>query len=199
MQTSSSNGSYLPILGAILGGIGLIVGIIGVAQANKARSELATARTALEERISDAEASVSTVRGSVDQARAAADQARSSAADTRQRLDAVVQQTMRAFEDVSGQFRSVREDMNKLAAAHTPRSGGTSGAPTIPPGTLQEDGTYIIKQGDTFSGLARQFNIPVAQIVAANPGVDAARIRVGQRINIPRPAAPAPTTQAPSR
>lgn len=50
---------------------------------------------------------------------------------------------------------------------------------------------YVIKRGDTFYKLAQQFNITVKDIANANPGVNANKLMVGQRIGIPlrRPAA----------
>jgi len=64
-------------------------------------------------------------------------------------------------------------------------SGGSSG-PTVAPGSLDADGAYVIKSGDTFGKIAPQFGVTVADIVAANPGVDPRRLRVGQKIIIPQ-------------
>lgn len=46
---------------------------------------------------------------------------------------------------------------------------------------------YTIRQGDTIFSLARVFNVTVAAILAANPGIDPEMLRVGQRICIPFP------------
>lgn len=193
MDTHSKAGSYLPVLGAILGGVGLIVGIVGTVTANDAKKQLAEVQQNLEARISDSE-------NSINSARSSAEQARTTATQTAQRLDSVIQQTMKAFEDVSSQFTAVRNDMTKLASAAPARNSGgaTGGQPTIKPGVLQPDGTYAIKAGDTFSKLAREFNISVADLQKANPGVDSSKLKVGQKIKVPgakpqaEPAAPAP-------
>lgn len=187
MDTHSKAGSYIPVLGAILGGVGLIAGIVGTVQANKAKTDLEQVRTALETRISDVETAASQARGE-------ATGARQTAEGTKQRLEQVVQQTMKAFEDVSAQFAAVRTDLTKVASVKAAPAAGDKkdkGEPTVAPGTLQADGSYAIKAGDTFAKLARQFNISTADLQKANPGVDASKLKVGQKIKVPG-AKPAP-------
>jgi serpin B len=53
----------------------------------------------------------------------------------------------------------------------------------VPPAASSFD--VIIHPGDTLSVLARKFGVTVAAIVAANPGLDPNRLRVGQSITIP--------------
>ena len=66
--------------------------------------------------------------------------------------------------------------------------------PTPPPpeATASE---YTIQKGDTFSTIAPKFHISVKALQAANPTVDAAKLQIGKKINIPAPttavAAPA--------
>lgn len=191
MDTQSKAGSYIPALGAVLGGLGLVFGIVGTVQANNAKKELAEARTALEAKIADNESSVNLAASKAEQARASSDQ-------VRRDMQSVIAQTSKAFEDVSSQFAAVRGDIAKLAAGPKPapgKEGDKKGAPTIPAGVLQPDGSYVIKAGDTFAKLARQFNIAPAELAKANPGVDSSKLKVGQKIKIPgaKPAAtPAP-------
>ncbi len=45
--------------------------------------------------------------------------------------------------------------------------------------------TYVIRQGDTFFNLARQYNTSVAAIETANPDVNPNGLQIGQRIIIP--------------
>ncbi len=59
-----------------------------------------------------------------------------------------------------------------------------------PSGTLvawnkAQGGTeYVIARGDTLSGIAQRFNVPVSTIKTAN-GIDGSRIMVGQKLTIP--------------
>jgi peptidoglycan endopeptidase LytF len=56
----------------------------------------------------------------------------------------------------------------------------------IPPGVPVCPGFfYVIQAGDTFFQLSQRFNVPVAAIEAANPGVDPNNLQIGQRICIP--------------
>lgn len=45
--------------------------------------------------------------------------------------------------------------------------------------------TYVIQRGDTPSRIAQRFNLRVETLLAANPGVDPRRLKVGQPLNIP--------------
>jgi LysM repeat protein len=189
MDTHSKTGSYLPVLGAILGGIGLIVGIIGAVQARAAKKEIAALRTDLEGRVSDAETAASTARGNADRALQVAQGAG-------QRIDQVVAQTRGAMEQVGTEFAAIRSDLTKITTAMAarpapaPSQGGTSSGPTVAPGSIGPDGTYAVKSGDTLSGIARQFNVSVADIEKANPGVDSRRLAIGQKLKIPGVPAP---------
>ncbi|MGI6527321.1 MAG: LysM peptidoglycan-binding domain-containing protein [Caldicoprobacterales bacterium] len=57
------------------------------------------------------------------------------------------------------------------------------GIPACPGGQL-----YTIRSGDTLFALANRFNVTVAAIIAANPGIDPMALRVGQIICIPAPS-----------
>lgn len=45
--------------------------------------------------------------------------------------------------------------------------------------------TYIVKSGDTLSGIAKRFNVTVAELVSANGIKNPNLIRVGQVLMIP--------------
>lgn len=76
---------------------------------------------------------------------------------------------------------------------------------------LPADGVYVVKSGDNFSLIAKRYGLKVSDIAAANPGVDSARLKVGQKLQLsgtaaavtlpakePRPVVvePAPLTDA---
>lgn len=52
---------------------------------------------------------------------------------------------------------------------------------TCPPGTVP----YVIKAGDTFYKLAKEYNTTVAAIISANPLVDPEKLKIGETICIP--------------
>jgi LysM repeat protein len=45
--------------------------------------------------------------------------------------------------------------------------------------------THTIRAGDTLAALARRYGVRLSGLIAANPGLDPKRMRVGQVINIP--------------
>lgn len=45
--------------------------------------------------------------------------------------------------------------------------------------------TYTVRQGDTLSGIAARFNVPLDDLLAANPGVSPTALTVGMTLSIP--------------
>lgn len=45
--------------------------------------------------------------------------------------------------------------------------------------------THIVQNGDTLASIARKYNVKLDALTAANPSVDAKRLRVGQTLNVP--------------
>jgi tetratricopeptide (TPR) repeat protein len=45
--------------------------------------------------------------------------------------------------------------------------------------------TYIVQSRDTLASISRKFNVKLDTLVAANPSLDARRLRPGQTVNIP--------------
>jgi len=44
---------------------------------------------------------------------------------------------------------------------------------------------YIVKTGDTFWKIARNVAVPLDDLLAVNPGIDPAKLQIGQRLNLP--------------
>ncbi|WFA08124.1 LysM peptidoglycan-binding domain-containing protein [Tissierella sp. Yu-01] len=65
----------------------------------------------------------------------------------------------------------------------------------VPRGTTPPpcDGSYyVVRSGDTLYSIANMYNITVARLMAANPGVDPNNLRVGMMLCIPRCEEPMP-------
>lgn len=58
---------------------------------------------------------------------------------------------------------------------------------------------YVIAKGDTFEKIAKDHGVTTRAVQDANPGVDAKKLKIGQKINIPAPTAAvvAPAAGAP--
>ena len=93
------------------------------------------------------------------------------------------------MESVDTNLPSIVEATNSLpASTNAPASDATPASllQTNPPSASSGSIEYIIAKGDTFSRLAKKFHISVQTVVNANPGVNPARLKVGQNIQIPQ-------------
>lgn len=76
-----------------------------------------------------------------------------------------------------------------LAETNMPPVTSPETTPAQPPaGAVTQ---HKIAKGDTFAGLAKNYKVSVRAIQEANPGVDPAKLRIDQVIQIPAPAAAA--------
>lgn len=62
-------------------------------------------------------------------------------------------------------------------------TGGVRVADRTPAASSQR--VYIVSDGDNLWGVARHHDVTVGALTAANPGIDPARLRIGQRLRIP--------------
>ncbi len=167
---SRENNSMLPVGGIVVGVIGLLFGAIALFQISKVNKTLA-----------DHQAKVDLVDGIKGQAETAATVAEKSSKD----LAGLARQTQDAFTQVGGELGNLRGSITKLEeAAKKPapaadKKGG--GGPVV-----AGPGEYVIKAGDTFAKIARANGVSPADLAAVNPGVDSSKLRVGQKIKLPK-------------
>lgn len=58
--------------------------------------------------------------------------------------------------------------------------------PTTPPAALRSGPRpYTVRRGETAFAISRRYGLSVRDLVAANPGLDPARLKAGQTINLP--------------
>ena len=62
------------------------------------------------------------------------------------------------------------------AAPAAPAAGATPAAAPV---------VHVVKRGEVLSGISKKYNVKMSAIVAANPGLNPNRIRIGQKLNIP--------------
>lgn len=184
MDTPSSpkSGSYLGIVVGILAVIAVVLAAVALSKASSGLKKVSDDVAALAARVDAAEATVKRMDGDV------------------KNLNNMRASYERYFDQINTEFANLRTQINKvsidtkdmmdkMAAGPAPKasSGGSgSGGPTVAPGTLAEDGTYVIKGGDTLGKVATQFGVTLTELQAANPGVDSRKLRVGQKIVIPK-------------
>lgn len=60
-------------------------------------------------------------------------------------------------------------------------------APPTPPPSAPGSRTHTVKQGDYPATIAKQYGIKLESLLAANPGLDPKRMKIGQTVTIPAP------------
>ncbi|HUG13059.1 MAG TPA: LysM domain-containing protein [Opitutaceae bacterium] len=166
-----SNTSYAPIAAVIVGLLALVLSIVGLVKISAINKKLGPVDVA------DLSARVETVQNDARGAVSTADAARSS-------VTTLATQTQRAFDTVTAELGNLRTSVNKIEMGAPKASSGSSSSAAAASATA-EPGTYVVKSGDTGVKIARDNNVSLTALMAANPDVNWNRLSVGQKISIP--------------
>jgi nucleoid-associated protein YgaU len=171
-RDSNSSGSVLPLVGVIAGALGLILAIVALVKLSTLQKTVAVHDTEIPK--------IATIEGEM---RAATTKSESDLRGLREGVQ-------NALNDVGTQIGALRAQVTKIEEAQkakpvaaAPGKGGAAAAPT---GVLNSDGTYSIAPGDTLAKVARKFGVKLDAIEAENPGLDPTKIKIGQKIRIPK-------------
>lgn len=170
-RDSNSSGSILPLVGVIAGGLALVLAIVALVKLSTLQKSVAAHDEAINSKIPALEASVS----------AAATKADTDIKGLRSGIQTALDQVGNEIGTINAKITKIEEAMKKPAPV-----AGKAGAAAAPTGVLNADGTYTIASGDTLSKIARKFAVRADSIEAENPGLDPAKLRVGQKIRIPK-------------
>jgi LysM repeat protein len=165
---SRENNSMLPVGGIIVGAIGLLLGGLALVQISKVNKTVAEHQLKVDK--------IDGLEGQVAAASAAADKAKADTAS-------LAKQTQTAFDTVGPELGRLAGAITKLEeAAKKPvvAAKGSSGPVVAGPGE------YVVKGGDTFSKIAAAQGVKAADIAAVNPGIDSGKLKVGQKIKLPK-------------
>jgi hypothetical protein len=169
-RDSSSSSSVLPLVGVIAGALGLILAIVALVKLSTLQKTVAA---------HDAEIpKIATIEGDL----------RAATAKTENDLRGLREGVQNALTQVGTEIGTLRAQITKVeeaqkAKAAAPAAGGKGAAPT---GVLNADGTYTVAAGDNFAKIARKFAVKMDAIEAENPGLDPTKLKVGQKIRIPK-------------
>lgn len=167
------------ILGIIIGGLALIIAFV-------VRGKVDRFTTKVDSDIEEIHATVS---------KAAAEQGiggegSKEAEALRQELSLLREEMARKFEALEQKDKSLEDAVvaidnrvnGRRPAAPAPvNSGTTTGSSAAAPAS----GEYVIQNGDTFTKIAKKVGCKVSELTALNPGIEPARLRVGQKIKVP--------------
>jgi len=167
-RDSNSSGSVLPLVGVIAGALGLILAIVALVKLSTLQKTVAA---------HDAEIPrIASVEGEV----------RAATAKTETDLKALREGVQNAFNQYGEQLGVINGKIAKIEEAQKAKPVAAKAGAGPVTGVLNADGTYSIAPGDTLAKVARKFGTKLDAIEAENPGLDPAKLKVGQKIRIPK-------------
>ena len=170
-RDSNSSGSILPLVGVIAGGLAVILSIVALVKLTSLQKTFGDRADAVEAKANAAESAAAAATAKSD----------TEIKGLRSGIQTALDQVGNEIGTINAKLAKMEEAMKKPAPA-----AGKAGAAAAPTGVLNADGTYTIASGDTLSKIARKFAVRSDSIEAENPGLDPAKLRVGQKISIPK-------------
>ncbi len=167
-DSSSGAGNFMPMAGLFAAVIALILAVVALVKLSTVQKTVAA---------HDAE--IPKIATLETELRAATTK---SEADMKGLRDGV----QNALNQVGTEIGAMRAQITKMEEAQKARAAAPAGKGAAPTGVMNPDGTYSIAAGDTLSKIAKKFGTRVDAIEAENPGIDPARLRVGQKVRIPK-------------
>ncbi len=162
-----SSSSYLPVAGVLVGVLALIVAAAALIKTSSLGKRVP-------ENLPDQLASI---ESKADGAVAASDKANANIA----KLQTSVQS---AFDSIGPEIGNIKASIQKLedaAKAHVAApKPGVKGASAEPVAAGPDE--YVVKPGDTGTKISKATGVSVANLEAANPGINWHKLRVGQKI-----------------
>jgi LysM repeat protein len=175
-RDSSNSGSILPIAGVIVGGLALVLAIVALVKLSTLQ------KTVLAQ--ADQVAKIESIESEAHSASAAAAKASSDLSSLRSGIQAPFDQIGTAIGEIKARVTAVEEAQKARAAAPAAKAG--KGAPGVVTGTVDANGNYTVAPGDNLSKIAKKFAVRVDALEAENPGLDPTKIKIGQKIKIPK-------------
>jgi len=170
-DSSSSSNNILPMVAIAIGGIGLLIGVFGMVKATKLEKIVATHGEEL--------LKIETVRGEVQSLGTKVDNDIRSLSSN---VNNVLSQVGGEIGTIKGQIAKLEEAAKKPA----PVAAGGKGGAAVATGTVDANGNYTVGPGDTINKIAKKFATKPDSIEAENPGLNPTKLRVGQKIKIPK-------------
>jgi LysM repeat protein len=162
----------LPVGGIIVGVIALLLGGYAAISLSKVNRLLAEHQTKID-KIDGIESSASAAAASAEKA------AKDIQSLTRSTQDAVTQ-ISNMLGDMGGKITKLEEAAKKPVV--TSKKGGKAG----PSEAVAGPDEYVVKSGDTGMKIASANHVSVADLQAVNPGVNWSKLKVGDKVKLPK-------------
>jgi LysM repeat protein len=178
-RDSNNSGSILPIAGVIVGGLALVLAIVALVKLSTLQKSVANQ--------ADEVAKIAGIETEARSASTAATKAGTDLAALRNGIQAPFDQIGTAIGEIKARITVVEEAQKARAAApaKSGKGGGAAGGGVVT-GTVDASGNYSVAPGDTLSKIAKKFATRIDAIEAENPGLDATKLKVGQKVKIPK-------------
>jgi LysM repeat protein len=163
-----SNSSYLPVAGAILGGLALLLSIGAFIKVTSTKTDLT--------------AQISSVSDKADAAETAARTAQSGVDTNHGDIVKVANEMNDSFAKAGSMIGTIQADIKTLQEAKA-KPSATSKAGTGPVVAGKDE--YLVKSGDTGTKIAKATGFTIAQLEAVNPGVDWTKLKINQKLKLP--------------
>ena len=160
-----SNSSYLPVAGVLVGVVALIIGVTALVKVSSLGKRVP-------EDLPDKLASIET-----DSRNAAA-----SADKASKDIVSLTRSTQSAFDSIGPEIGGMKASIAKLEEAAKARAAAPKAAKGGEAAAVAGPGEYVVKPGDTGTKIAKATGASLADLEAANPGIDWRRLRIGQKI-----------------
>ena len=167
---SRENNSMLPVGGIIVGVIGLLLGGYSAISLSKVNKTLADHQVKVD-KVDAIEAQAAAASAGVDKGKAD--------------LASLTRTAQDSFNQVGAALGTLREDVTKIQESMkkpAPVAGKKgSGEPVV-----AGPGEYVVKGGDGGAKIARANGVSLSDLQAVNPGVDWTKLKIGQKIKLPK-------------
>jgi LysM repeat protein len=164
-----NNTSYLPVAGVIVGLVALVLSAVALVKVSSANKTLAAHEDKVS-KIDNIESTANTAAGTADKAA--------------KNVDSLAQQTQKAVNDLGNMILEANGKITKLEESQKRPAAAAAGKSSGP--VVAGPGEYVIKGGDTLAKVARAQGVSLADLSAVNPGVDSSKLKVGQKIKLPK-------------
>ena len=159
----------LPVAAVIVGVLALLVGGYAAIKASSLQKTVVTH-----------EEKITKIDGIESQAGAASASADKAARD----IVSLNRSTQEAFNTVASSLGNIQASITKIEESQKKPAAAASKGSSEP--AVAGPGEYVIKGGDTFAKIARAQGFSLADLQSVNPGVDASKLKVGQKIKLPK-------------
>ena len=176
-RDSNNSGSILPIAGVIVGGLALVLSIVALVKLSSLQKSVAAQ--------ADEVAKIASIETEARSASTAAAKVDADVKALRNGIQAPFDQIGTAIGEIKARI-TVVEEAQKARAAAAPKAGKAGATGGVVTGTVDANGNYAVAPGDTISKIAKKFATKVDAIEAENPGLDPTKLKVGQKIKIPK-------------